>query len=202
MASCASACSGRVLVRGREPRPGADPDVGLVVVASAQSPASALAEQHVRPHPRKVGQRLGRGADVLDLDAGHAQPDDGTRRCHSVIRVGAPDPAVQRPGRDEQAVGRLLALAAEAVDLGAQRGQPVGFVAPQMRDAAQSRDRTGFGQRGQRRDRRCQLADVVQVGVKAAVAGGADHLEPRIRLADNRTQLLQQGDDRRRRAAR
>ena len=37
----ASAWSGRVLVRGREPLPGPDPDVGLVVVAAAHVTALA-----------------------------------------------------------------------------------------------------------------------------------------------------------------
>ena len=40
------------------------------------------------------------------------------------------------------------------VDLGAQRGQPVGLVAAQMGDTGQPRHRAGRGQRGQRRHRR------------------------------------------------
>ena len=125
----------------------------------------------------------------------HAQPDDGTGRRHPVVGVGPPHPAVQRLGGDHQAVGRLLALPAEAVDLGGQRGQPVGFVAAKMRDAAQLRHRTRGGQRGQRRHRRCQLADLVQVDVEAAVGLRTLHLQVGITMADNRTQLLQDCQD-------
>ena len=84
---------------------------------------------------------------------------------------------MQRPRGDDQTVGCFLALSAEAVDLGAQRGQPIGFVAAQMGDPGQLRHRARCGQRGQRRHRRGQLADIVQVDVEAAVASGPLHLE-------------------------
>ena len=53
--------------------------------------------QHVRPHPREVGQRLGGGADVLDLDAGHRaarrsrppSPSGGRRRTRHDPRAAA-----------------------------------------------------------------------------------------------------------------
>ena len=84
----------------------------------------------------KSGSVLAVGADVLDLDTRHAQADDGARRRHPVVGVGAPHPAVKRPRGDDEPVGGLLALAAEPVELGAQRGEPVGLVAAQVRDAA------------------------------------------------------------------
>ena len=95
-----------------------------------------LPGQHVGPQLRKVGQRLCRGGDVLDLDTGHPQPDDRAGRRHPVVGVGPPHAGVQGPRGDDQPVGGLLALPAEAVDFGAQCGQPVGFVAAQMRDSA------------------------------------------------------------------
>ena len=61
-------------------------------------------------------------------------------------------------------------VGAEAAELGGQRGQPVGLVAADVRDAAQvARAR---GQRAQRGDRRRELAVVVQVDVDARRAGG------------------------------
>ena len=63
------------------------------------------------------------------------------------------------------------------VDLGGERGEPVGLVAAQVRDAAQVRG--GVGQGGERRDHRRELAGVVQVGVDAVdLAGAASRVRP------------------------
>ena len=96
-----------------------------------------LAGQHVAPHLRKVGQRLGGGADVFDLDVWDPEADDRARGGHPVISVGLPDSTVHLLRGDDQAVVGFLALPADAVDLCAQRGEPVGFVAAQVCDAAQ-----------------------------------------------------------------
>ena len=61
---------------------------------------------------------------------------------------------------------RFLDIAAERGDVGGDRGQPVGFVAAQMADAAQPAG--AVGEHGHRGDGRGQLADVVQVDVDAA----------------------------------
>ena len=119
MPSWASAWSGRVLVRGREPRPGrirtsdssylspscSGPRSFLAAIltrarlrGSTSAPGSAW-RQHVGPHPRKIRQCLGGGADVFHLDAGHPQPDDRTGRRHPVVGVGPPQAAVQRAAR-------------------------------------------------------------------------------------------------------
>ena len=82
-------------------------------------------------------QRLGGGADVVHLDAGYPQPDDRAGHRHPVIGIGTPGARPQRCRGDHQAVGGFLTVAAQAVDLGAQRGEPVGLVATQMGDAAQ-----------------------------------------------------------------
>ena len=84
---------------------------------------------------------------------------------------------MQRLRGDHETVGCFFALSTEAVDLGAQGGEPIGFVAPQMRDPGQLRHRARRGQRGQRSHRRGQFADIVQVDVEAAVRLGAFDLE-------------------------
>ena len=53
----------------------------------------------------------------------------------------------------------------------------------------------GVGQRGQRRHRRRQLADVAQVDVEAVVGRRPVHLEVRISLGDNGIQLAQDAQD-------
>ncbi len=85
--------------------------------------------EHGLPELREVGHGLGRGRNVLDLDAGHGQAQDGAGRGHAVVGVAVDDTAVQRRGPDDEAVGGLLGVAAEAVDLGDEGGQPVRFVA-------------------------------------------------------------------------
>ena len=113
-----------------------------------------------------------------------------------MVGVRPPHPTVQRLGGDHEAVGSLLTLPAEPVDFGGQRCQPVGFVAAQMRDSGQPRHRAIGGQCGQRRHRRCQLADVVQVHIDAAIGLDTLDLKVRITMPHNRTQLFQDRDDR------
>lgn len=55
-----------------------------------------------------------------------------------MVVVRAERGAVQRARGDDEAVVRLLGLPAEARDLGRERGQAVGLVAAQVRDAAQT----------------------------------------------------------------
>ncbi len=90
---------------------------------------------------------------------------------HPVVGVGVPGAAVQGGGTDREAVVVLVDVAAEAGELGGERGEPVGLVAADVGDPAQVR--RSVGQRAQRGHRRRQLAVVVQVEV--------DALEPRRR---------------------
>jgi len=96
-----------------------------------------LARRHVGPQLREVRQRRCRRTNVFHLDAGHPQPDDGTRGRHPMVGIRPPHPAVQRTGGDHQAVECFLALPAEAVDFGGQCREPVGFMPTQMRYPAE-----------------------------------------------------------------
>ena len=64
------------------------------------------------PQLREFRQRLGGGADVVDLDAGYPQPDDRAGHRHPMIGIGAPGAGPQRCRGDHQTVGRFLAVAA------------------------------------------------------------------------------------------
>ena len=202
MASCASACSGRVLVRGREPRPGrtrtsdSSYSRGLKSPSSSSRPAALrrLALEHVGPHLRELRQRLCRRTNVFHLDAGHPQPDDGARRRHPMVGIGLPHPAVQRAGGDDQPVGCFLALPTEPVDFGGQRREPVGLVPAQMRDPAQLRHRTVAANAASAATAGVSSPTSCRSTSKPAVELGALHLEVRTALAHNRTELLQDRD--------
>ena len=81
------------------------------------------------PQVRELGHRLRDGADVLDDEPGHGQPEHRRGHDHAVVGVGVEGPAVQRPRRDAQPVGGLVDLGAEPAELGAQGREPVGLVA-------------------------------------------------------------------------
>ena len=149
------------------------------------------------PACREVGHRLGGAADVVDLDPGHDQPDHRARGGHPVVGVGPPRPPghrAQRPGPDLQAVGVLGHRAAQGVDLGGQRGDPVGLVAAHVGDAAQPG--RPVGERGQRGHHRGQLADLGQVDVDAVQPGRPAHGHARgveVHLAAHRAQQVEDG---------
>ena len=84
--------------------------------------------------------------------------------------------AVQRARTNPESVVELLGIAAEPVDLGHERLEPIGLVPAQVRDADQRR--RALGQRRDRGDDRRQLADVVQVELDAVErrAGGEDEV--------------------------
>ena len=197
MASWASAWSGLFLVRGREPLPGRTRTSDSSYSRGLNRRASMSAHML-----REVGQRLGGGADVLDLDTVDPQPDDGTGGRHPVIGVGPPQPAVQRPRGDQQAVGRLDALPAETVDLGGQV-RPAG----RFRGRADARRRAAATPNPSAQGR---PARPPQVSARPPRAGrrrcrvglGALHLEVGITVADNRTHILQRCSGWRRRVAR
>ena len=203
MAACASACSGRVLVRGREPRPGRTRTSDSSYSRGLKGLAAALrssAFEHLGPHLWEFRQRFRRRANVFHLDAGNPQPDDGARGRHPVVGIGAPHAAVQWPRRDTQAVGCFLALPAETVDFGAQRREPVGLVASQVGDPAEVRHRavgrpTPPSLRPQASARRRRAGRH-----RSRRRSGTLHLEVRTRLGAQRHPASAGVEDRRRRA--
>ena len=111
-------------------------------------------------------------ADVLDLDAGDDEADDRAGRRHPVVVVAAPDAAVERARLDAQAVLELGDGAAEAVDLGGERGEAVGLVVADVADAGDLARPVGEG--GDRDERRGELAAGRQVeGDAARMRSGA-----------------------------
>ena len=106
--------------------------------------------------PTKSGIVLAVVATSSTSHARHPEPDERARGGHPVVLVRVPGAAGQRPRRDDEPVRRLLRLPAQPRDLGGQRGEPVGLVAAQVRDAAQPGG--GVGQGGERGDRRRDLA--------------------------------------------
>ena len=104
------------------------------------------------------------------------------------------------PGRSATAaisspVGGFAAVAAEPVDLGGQRGQPVCLVATQVGDAGQPRNRARGGQRGEHRHRRGEFADIAQVDVEARVGLRTLHFQIRVILLHNAIQLSEDAQD-------
>ena len=126
------------------------------VVAEADADRRAAAEHGV-PELRELGEGLRRRGDVVDLDPGHGEADDGARRGHAVVGVALPDAAVQRGRLDAQAVLELGDASAEAVDLGGEGGEAVGLVVADVADARERRSvrrRARRGRRGSERARR------------------------------------------------
>ncbi len=176
-------------VLGARPRAlfvGPDPDVGFVPGVSAaghgwgplcqrgpRGLSSAALGEHRFPQQGEVRHGLGGGRDVLDLDAGHGQAQDGACRGHAVVRVAVDDAGVERGGPDDQAVAGFLGVAAEPVDLGHEGGQPVRFVPPEVGDAGQPRG--SRGERAERRDGRGEFAGFIEVA--AGDLGAAGHGE-------------------------
>ncbi len=74
---------------------------------------------------------------------GYGQAEDGAGRGHAVVGVAVDDAAVQRGGPDDEAVGGLLRVAAEPVDLRHEGGEPVRFVPAEVGDAAEPRGTAG-----------------------------------------------------------
>ena len=160
--------------RASSPAAGADSHIGLVVGAGRpghQAPAATRLGEHAVPQRGELGHRLGDGADVLDDQAGHDQPEHRRGHDHAVVGVGVEGAAVQRAGRDPQPVVGLVDPGAEAGQLGAQGREPVGLVPADVGDPAD--DARGVGERAQRRDHRGELAGVVQVDVDAGDAVAA-----------------------------
>ena len=152
-------------VLGARPGPaaGPDPDVVLVQVAAARwtgrSPRASRStarrsrasswRSSRRPRPRRRA-RTGRGPPPSSPAGGRRT----SRRHRRAAGAAGPQPVVG-----------LAHVAAERVDLGGERGQPVGLVVAQVGDAAQpGRPR---GQRRHRREHRRELADVAEVDVDA-----------------------------------
>ena len=107
---------------------------------------------------------------------GHPQPDERARGGHPVVVVRVP--------RRRRVSGRGVMTSpsdvcsacppSRVISVG-QRGEPVGLVAAQVRDAAQPG--RGVGQRGEGGDRRRELAGGVQVEVDAVDRAGAGHAQ-------------------------
>ena len=135
----------------------------MLVVARHQAPHSNSA----RPGAGEAGERLGGGGDVLDQHAGRRPargsrrrgPSGGRRRCGTRRR------AAPRAGSSGRPV--LGDVAAEPVELGGQRGEPVGLVAADVgrrRAGATGTSASGAGRRprGSARRRRAGRVDAPQ----------------------------------------
>src|SRR5450830_1471513 len=181
-----SACSGRVLVRGRVPR-----RPGRIRTSESSRARRAMlsyprrvraSREHPGPQADEVGDGLGRRGDALDADAGDRESDQCARGRHPVVLVRAHRAGPERARRDDEAVRRLLGLPTQPRDLGRERGKTVGLVAAQVRDPAQAG--RGVAEGGERGDRRGELAGGVHDEVDAVDRAGAAHrehvtLEPR-----------------------
>ena len=130
--------------RSRALAVGAHPNVGFVVtgfLTVIRQPRHALGlalsseTEHVHPQLGKLGQGLGRRANVFDVDAGDAKPDDGAGRGHAVVFVGVPQAAVERCGFHTDSVGQLDGAPAETVDLGNQSRQSICLVVANVTNA-------------------------------------------------------------------
>ena len=94
--------------------------------------------------------------------------DDRAGVGHPVVVVGVEHAAVQRCRPQAEPVVVLGDVRPESAELGRERGEPVGLVAAEVRDAAQHAG--CLGQCAQGGDRGRELADVVQVDVETVEA--------------------------------
>ena len=99
------------------------------------------------------------------------EAEDSSGLGHAVIGVAREHAAAQRPRIDGKAVLGLGDIAAKIVELGRQRGQPVGLVPPQVCDSPQPAG--CLGECGQCGDHGSQLAHIVEVDVEAVNDTGA-----------------------------
>ena len=109
-------------------------EMGLPTAVRRSLERSSGACDHLVPHGGEVGEGFGGGLDVVDVDIVGDQADERAGGGHAVIGVREPVATVQRCGLDAQAVVGFGDLAAEPVDLGGQRLQPVGFMPAQVRN--------------------------------------------------------------------
>ena len=155
-AATASSWAGRSFVRGRDPRGsdgrGCRPRRGRRQLIAARSRGAGPVEHAAARARRSRGGSWRVVAMSSTSTPGTRRPDDRARGGHPVVVVGVEPPAVQGRGRDAQAVLGLGHLRAEAVELGGERGEPVGLVAADVGDAADPRG--GVGERGERGDDR------------------------------------------------
>ena len=160
-------CSGRGRPRPRSPRRrprgGGGPWCGVGMPRPGRTRTSSSSRSRVRrrgsgrpgpvkhgsPQVDELGHGLGGGRHVLDVDPGHGQPEQGAGGGHPVVGVRREPAPVQWARADHQAVVGLGDVAAQRVELVGERGEPVGLVPAQVRDAPQRRRRVG--QRGQSR---------------------------------------------------
>src|SRR5690606_38961903 len=118
----------------------------------------------------ELRQRLGRRADVVDLDTRNAQSDESAGRRHPVVVVCGPGAAVQRSGGDPQTVGQLFDDATQRAQVADEGRDAVGLVQADVADAA-DRGRA-VRERGKPHEGRRQLAGSGQIEVDT-VDGGA-----------------------------
>ena len=175
MPATASACSGRVLVRGRLPRRlgrtrTSDSSNSVLVLVVVGAPTRSC--QHLLPERGELGQGLAGRRDVVDDDAGHREADDrarswpcGGRRRRATARRGAAPGSMRRPSSSS------VTRAAEPVDLGGERREAVGLVVADVADAG---DRARLVGEGRERDEvRHEFAGLREVEVDAADAAAA-----------------------------
>ena len=117
---------------------------------------AVVGRQQPFPELGELRHRLGGGRDVVDLDAGHAQADQGTRGRDPVVVVCVPQTAVQRARRDPDAVGQFLGLAAEGAEVADEGVDAVRLVPADVSDAVQRRRGVGERREGEQR-RGCLL---------------------------------------------
>ena len=176
----ASACAGRVRVRGREPR-----RLGRTRTSSSSERLSCRrplrcplrpARRAVRPALDEVGQRLVDRARVGDLRRPRSPARGRRPRAPCGGRRRSPAaPARPRAGLDDQPVGQLLHSRADRRQHLVEGLQPVGLVAAQVADAGQPRG--AVGQRAQRGEDRGQLAHLAEVGDQRRDRAGAGDLQ-------------------------
>ena len=94
-----------------------------------------------------------------------------------MIRITVDDAGVQLCRADHEAVAGLFRVAAEAVDFGDERGQPVRLVAAQVRDAGQLLRPGGQGAEG--RHGRGELAGFVKTRALCPRPAGAGRAHAR-----------------------
>ena len=200
IARLASACSGRRLLRGREPRPGrtrtSDSSYSRALSRSARARHASALPRPALTIGREVGHGLGGAPHVVDSMPGTTSPTSAPGGGHPVVVVGAPEPAPPRSGG-----GRISRPSAVSVDIPAQRGElprergePVGLVAAEVRDAAQPRRRVG--QHGERGDHGVSSPTSCRSTSSRAACRAPDGQPVRVGR-DRRAEPLQHGQDRR-----
>src|SRR5882672_1574748 len=83
----------------------------------------------------EAGKGLVDAARIGDLHPGYPQAHEGERHGHPMVLIGLDAGRAKRSGADDEAVGLLLGLDSQPVELGHDGGDAIALLGPDEADA-------------------------------------------------------------------